>query len=192
MSPDSSDEREQERDRPRPKVVDKRTSTRGVQEGPGTAKAASSVTADAATAPAADTPPSPGPATRAGRAEAPETPPSPPRTRGGGEAPQEAADQQLWTPQQEEEARRIADQILNTPSRSWVINVAMTLIDVARIKLDGGDPGDAQLAIDTLAAILNGCAGRLEEAESPLRSALAQLQFAFADQVTKPRSPPQP
>jgi len=91
---------------------------------------------------------------------------------------------QVWTPEQEAEARRIAQEIAETPSLDWVINTAVTLANVAATKIELGDPGDAGLAIDALAGIVNSMAGKLADAEAPLRQTLAQLQMAYAERAT--------
>lgn len=82
--------------------------------------------------------------------------------------------------------RRVAQQIAETPSLDWVLNTAVTLANVAGTKLDLGATGDAQLAIDALAALVTGLGTRLGQAESPLRQTLAQLQMAYAERVAPP------
>jgi hypothetical protein len=128
---------------------------------------------------------------------APETPAAPPQ------APVEAPPEQtvpaameseaipgggpaVWTPEQEAEARRIAEEIAQTPSLDWVINTAVTLANVAATKIELGDPADAGLAIDALAALVNSLTGKLAEAEAPLRQTLAQLQMAYAERSGGP------
>jgi hypothetical protein len=96
---------------------------------------------------------------------------------------------EVWTPEQEAEARRIAQEIAETPSLDWVINTAVTLANVAATKIELGDPADAGLAIDALAAMVNSLAGKLADAEAPLRQTLAQLQMAYAERSMNP--PPQ-
>jgi hypothetical protein len=102
----------------------------------------------------------------------------------GGQHPSE-----VWTPEQEAEARRIAQEIAETPSLDWVINTAVTLANVAATKIELGDPADAGLAIDALAAMVNSLSGKLADAEAPLRQTLAQLQMAYAERSMNP--PPQ-
>ena len=82
-------------------------------------------------------------------------------------------------------AREIAD----TPSLEWVVNAAATLANVAGTKLELGQAADAALAIDAFSGILNGAAGRLAEAEAPLRQVLAQLQLGFAQRTAPPPTP---
>ena len=163
------DQDEQEQQPRRPKVVDKRISAR-----------------QAAPAPEAAAPPEPEPAPTAEATvgsvpEAPaEEPPPPPA--GGPE-------ERVWTPEQEAEARRVAEEIARTPSIEWVINTAATLANVAGTKLDLGAAADAQLAIDALAGIVNSVGPRLGGAEKPLRQLLADLQLAYAQRVAG--APPQ-
>jgi hypothetical protein len=80
----------------------------------------------------------------------------------------------------------MARQIAETPSLEWVLNTAVTLANVAGTKLDLGMVADAQLAIDALAALIDGLGTRLGSAEAPLRQTLAQLQMAYAEVVTPP------
>ncbi len=80
----------------------------------------------------------------------------------------------------------MAQQIAETPSLEWVVNTAVTLANVAGTKLDLGATADAQLAIDALAALVNGLGPRLQQVETPLRQTLAQLQMAYAERATPP------
>jgi hypothetical protein len=146
--------------------VDKRVSAGG----------SSPVSAPPQEAPPAAQEPSPEPATVSGPAETdvPE-----------GTAPPET----VWTPEQEEQARRIAEEIVQTPSLDWVVNTAVTLANVAATKLELGDPSDASLAIDALAALVNGLDAKLADALAPLRSTLAQLQMTFARVMTGAQTP---
>jgi hypothetical protein len=154
-----------ERPTMRPRVVDKRRS----------AQPASTEPSPEASSPAPDeSPPEP-------TAPEPTAEPSP------GSAPPPG--DEVWTPEQEAEAMRIAQEIAATPSLDWIVNSAMTLLNVAGTKLELGDAQDAGPAIDALAALLNGMQGRLQQAEAPLRQALAQLQMAYASRVAPPPTP---
>ena len=82
--------------------------------------------------------------------------------------------------------RRVAQQIAETPSLDWVVNTAVTLANVAGTKLDLGAVDDARLAVDALAALVTGLGSQLGQAEAPLRQTVAQLQMAYAEQVTPP------
>jgi hypothetical protein len=101
----------------------------------------------------------------------------------------------IWTPEtaageapsntEAEEARRIAQQIVEVPSEEWIVNVAVTLANVAGAKLDAGRLDDAQPAIDALAGLVNAVGARLGSAETPLRQTLAQLQMVYAQRATE-------
>jgi hypothetical protein len=97
--------------------------------------------------------------------------------------------ERVWTPEQEAEAKKMAQEIAQTPSFEWVVNAAVTLANVAATKLELGAGEDAQLAIDALAGLINSVGPRLEQAESPLRQTLAQLQLAYAQRLTGPAAP---
>jgi hypothetical protein len=172
---------EEERERPRPRVVDKRVSARG---------------SDVASIPEAP-PPEPPVSTPPPGTEAPVgAPPPPPReapaapSPPSGDAPPRGA-QDVWTPEQEAEMQRLTQEIAQRPSLEWVVNTALTLVNVAGTKLEMGQASDAQLAIDALAGVLQSAGGRLGSAEQPLRQALAELQLAFA-QKTAPSPGEQP
>lgn len=172
------DQEEQQAERPRPKVVDKRISARSAEE----AEAAPS-TPDPEPAPSG----APDATAEATVGTVPEAPPEEPGPAGPGEgAGSGAAGERVWTPEQEAEARRMAEEIARTPSIEWVINTAATLANVAGTKLDLGAAADAQLAIDALAGIVNSVGTRLGGAEKPLRQLLADLQLAYAQRVAPP------
>lgn len=98
----------------------------------------------------------------------------------------------MWTPEQEAEAKRLAEEIAATPSLEWVVNSAVSLANIAATKLDLGDPADAGLAIDALSGLLKEVGPRLGNVEQPLRQTLAQLQMAFAQYVTAQQKPGAP
>jgi hypothetical protein len=105
-----------------------------------------------------------------------------------GAAPELPGDQ-VWTPEQEAEAKRMAQEIADTPSFEWVVNAAVTLANVAATKLELGAGADAQLAIDALAGLVNSVGPKMQQAESPLRQTLAQLQLAYAQRLSAPPAP---
>jgi hypothetical protein len=149
------DEFDEQNERPRPRVVDKRISARGATE-----------PIEAAQPPTDAAPPVPEPKPE------PSPPPGP--------------DPSVWTPQQEAEARRIAQEIAETPSLDWVVNTAVTLANVAATKIELGDPNDAGLAIDALSGLVDALGGKLGEAEAPLRQTIAQLQLAYTERLAPP------
>ena len=166
---------EEEKESRRPRVVDKRISSRPPS--------------DAAPSPA---PPPPEEAAPAAPESPPAAPETPPQTGSAVDTGPEAApgEPPVWTPQQEEEARRIAEEIVRTPGLDWVVNTAVTLANVSATKLEFGDPTDAQVTIDALAALLNGVGSRLQEAEAPLKQTLAQLQLAYTQRIAGPPAQP--
>lgn len=157
---------EQDEQRRRPRVVDKRVSARSAAPGEVAPEAAAPAPQVAAPA---------------------ETPPQPAAEASGPSAFGPGPDE-VWTPEQEAEARAVAEQILKTPSVQWVVNSAVSLANIAATKLDLGHPADAQMAIDALAGILKEVGHQLGEVEQPLRQTLAQLQMAYAERVTAPPS----
>jgi hypothetical protein len=71
--------------------------------------------------------------------------------------------------------------LLEAPAEEIVAQHAMGLYELAVIHLSQAEPrlADARLAIDALAALVDGLAGRLGEMGAQLRQALPQLQMAF-------------
>ena len=193
----SDEEREQEEQSPRrPRVIDKRISARAQGESkaaPAPPESGPSVdpsdSVPAASAPlrAPDpsaTSPSPG------KGPSPETAPGQTGTAATQAGPADPVGaERVWTPEQEAEAKKMAQEIAQTPSFEWVVNAAVTLANVAATKLELGAGEDAQLAIDALAGLINSVGPRLEQAESPLRQTLAQLQLAYAQRLTGPAAP---
>jgi hypothetical protein len=182
----NEEERDGEEGSPRrPRVVDKRISARPPAEksaapesGPPTGNAAASAPqATGASLPASGTPS----ASETSPAPPEEPAPQPPASAAGA-----SPGERVWTPEQEAEAARMAQEIAATPSFEWVVNTAVTLANVAATKLELGPGNDAQLAIDALAGLLNSVGSRLQQAESPLRQTLAQLQLAYAERLSAP------
>lgn len=79
------------------------------------------------------------------------------------------------------ELQAAREQLAQTPASLVVANHAIGLFQLAAIHLDREPPNldDARLAIDALAALVDGLEGRLGEEEEALREARAQLQLAF-------------
>jgi hypothetical protein len=99
----------------------------------------------------------------------------------GGGGPDDPTD---LTADQEEllgELQAAREQLANTPAALVVANHAIGLFQLAAIHLDRQPPNleDARLAIDALAAIVDGLQGRLGEEEEALREARTQLQMAY-------------
>jgi hypothetical protein len=165
MTDEQHEHDEEQQERSRPRVVDKRISARKESDPP-----------PPQTDPAPPAEPGPAPVDTPDdetfRPPADETPDA------GG-----PAGEAVWTPEQEAEAQRIVAEIDRVAARDWVVNAAMNLVNVASVKLDRGDGAGAQLTIDALAGILEKTGARLGDAEGPLRQVLAQLQMAYAGSV---------
>jgi hypothetical protein len=162
---DEEREEEESQERPRPRVIDKRVSARGSGES----------APPEPTKPAAETP-----ATSPAQPQPqPETPPE-----ATGPPPGEGA--AVWTPEREEEAQRIAEELARTPGKELVVTFAMNFVEVASVKLEAGDLPGAQLAIDSFGGILTALGPRLGDAEAPMKSVLAQLQMAYAQRAAAP------
>lgn len=72
-------------------------------------------------------------------------------------------------------------QLAEVPAAVVVANHVMGLYELAAIHLSQQPPAlaEARLAIDAMAAVVDGLAGRLGDNESTLRDALHQLRLAF-------------
>ncbi|HYY44618.1 MAG TPA: hypothetical protein VE975_05450 [Actinomycetota bacterium] len=160
------DHEDQERPRPRPRVVDKRVVSQG-ETGP---------------PPAGETTtPAPEPARQqvagAGAAGADEA--AGPQFAGERPGAAPPTEPQL-SAEDEAQAREMVQQMTEVPALDWVLNLAVTLANVAGAKLDRGQVQDSQIAIEALSGIIEKTGPRLGEAEQPLRQTLAQLQLAYA------------
>jgi hypothetical protein len=97
-----------------------------------------------------------------------------------------ADDEPELTAEQEQllgELQAAREQLAQTPASVVIANHAIGLFQLAAIHLDRDPPNldDARLAIDALAAIVDGLEGRLGEEEDALREARGQLQLAFVE-----------
>lgn len=81
------------------------------------------------------------------------------------------------------EMAEVRQQLLGAPASIVVANHAMGIYELAAIHLTAEQPklAEASLAIDALAALVEGLPGRLGEAEQTLREALAQLRAAYLE-----------
>jgi hypothetical protein len=72
-------------------------------------------------------------------------------------------------------------QLLGTPAEVVVANHAYGLFELAAIHLSQRPPRreEARLAVDAMASLVEGLAGRLGDAEHSLKDALAQIRLAF-------------
>ncbi len=73
------------------------------------------------------------------------------------------------------------ERLTSTPASTVVANHAMGLYELAALHLSQQTPSftEATVAIDALAALVDGLSGRLGEAEPTLREGLDQLRMAF-------------
>jgi hypothetical protein len=87
------------------------------------------------------------------------------------------------------EMDRVRQQLLEAPASVVVANHGMGLYELAAIHLTTESPklAEASLAIDALAILVDGLGGRLGEAETTLREALAQLRAAYLEVHTRTR-----
>lgn len=85
----------------------------------------------------------------------------------------------------EEALRQAREELARTPTADVVANHVIGLWQLALIHLgidrEIAEPNlpEAQLAIDAIAALVDGLDGRLGDHETPLREALAQLRLAY-------------
>jgi len=98
------------------------------------------------------------------------------------------------TPEQQEQARAMAHELAEARSRlletevsTVLTNHALGVYELAAIHLTAEEPNlvEAQLAIDALAALVEGLEGRLGEGEPTLRDALHQARMAFVQRSTQ-------
>lgn len=176
-------DKEETRPPARFKVVDKRISARpdtpaSPPDVSGSPLVGDSVPPETTPAPSDPVPLRPQPP---GRPEQPASRPGSPKA--------ESSEDDLWTPEQEAEARRFTDEIGQRAALEWVVNSSVTLANVAGVKLDLGQVAEASLAIDAFAAIVEKLGPRLGEVEALLRQTLAQLQLAYAERAVAPKQP---
>jgi hypothetical protein len=91
--------------------------------------------------------------------------------------------------QVQEELRRVRAELAGTPVADLIANHAIGLWQLAVLHLtpEEGDSArldEAGLAIDAMAALVEGLGDRLGESAEPLREALAQLRMAFVQVST--------
>jgi hypothetical protein len=110
---------------------------------------------------------------------APAAPPQPGPTSLDDLSPEERAEAEEFA-RQVDTARR---QLLDAPAGPVVGQQALQFYELAALHLSQPEPklDDARIAVDALAAVVNGLGSRLGEAEQPLRQALNQIQLAFVE-----------
>ena len=100
-------------------------------------------------------------------------------------------DEELTDEEVAEELRRVRAEISGTPVRDIVANHAVGLWQLAVLHLtpDADTPphlDEAGLAIDALAALVDGVGDRLGEHADSLRDGLTQLRLAFVQVQSRP------
>jgi hypothetical protein len=107
------------------------------------------------------------------------TPPEPGPTSLDDLSPEQRAEAEEFA-RQVDSARQ---QVLEAPAGSVIGQQALQFYELAALHLSQPQPklDDARVAIDALAAVVNGLGSRLGEAEQPLRQALNQIQLAFVE-----------
>lgn len=95
----------------------------------------------------------------------------------------------------EAELRAMQEQMVRTPAAIVVANHCIGLVELAALHLGQNPPnlGDAQIAIDALAGILDALGSRMGENGPPLRQALNQMRMAYVEAKTaaaRGESPP--
>ena len=118
----------------------------------------------------------------------------PPRRSTSPARPAGTASEELSAEDEEQVAARLEElrrQLISTPAEIVVANHAYGLFELAAIHLSQSPPrlDDARLAIDALAAVVEGLEGRLGEPERSLRDALAQIRLAYVQIGGSPETP---
>lgn len=112
------------------------------------------------------------------RRDEPEPPPPPPPRRSG--AP--SVDEQ-------EELAAMAEmqrQLVEAPAALVVANHCIALVELAALHLDQSPPNleQARLAVDAIAAVVDGLGTRLGQYEAPLRETVRQIRLAYVEAKT--------
>jgi hypothetical protein len=83
----------------------------------------------------------------------------------------------------EAELAAMQEELARTPVAVVVANHAVGLFQLAALHLNQRPPNlaEGRLAIDAMAALVDGLTGRLDDQEPTLRDALAQLRLAFVE-----------
>jgi hypothetical protein len=108
-------------------------------------------------------------------------------------------DEPELTPEEEEQVRAVAQELaeararlLETEVAAVLANHAFGIYELAAIHLTAERPKlqEASLAIDALATLVDGLAGRLGENEPTLKHALQQVQLAFVQRTKEAGAAP--
>ena len=81
----------------------------------------------------------------------------------------------------QEELQQMQAELAAVPAAAVIANHTIGLFQLAAVHLQAVPPNlpDAQVSIDAMAAIVDGCRGRLGPDESTLVDALSQIRLAF-------------
>ena len=98
-----------------------------------------------------------------------------------GAGAQPTAEQVASAEELQAEMEEIQRQLVDTPAAVVVANHAIGLFQLAALHLNQRPPNleQGQFAIDAMAALVEGMAGRLGEEEEALRQALSQARMAY-------------
>lgn len=90
-------------------------------------------------------------------------------------------EQPLSAEEMQAQMAALQQQLAQTPAATVIANHCFGLFELAALHLGLQPPqlAEASLAIDALAALVDGLTGRLGEHEAQLKEALAQLRLAF-------------
>ena len=104
-----------------------------------------------------------------------------PGPSGAEDRPRSPEDEPLDEAEQQARLAELQEQLARTPAAMIVANHAFGLFELAALHLSLQPPqlDQAVIAIDAFAALVEGLAGRLGEAEPQLKDGLAQLRLAF-------------
>lgn len=114
----------------------------------------------------------------------PDPQPDAPSTSPSGTRPRPGPEQELSAEEQaqlEQELEAMQREVASTPAAVVVANHAVGLFQLAAIHLNHRPPNlaEGRVAIDAMAALVEGMAGRLGDEEQSLRDGLGQLRLAF-------------
>lgn len=101
--------------------------------------------------------------------------------RGDSGPVEEPDDRELTEEEYVQQMAALQEQLAKTPAAAVVANHCYGLFELAALHLSLQPPqlGEAQIAIDALAAVIEALTGRLGDQESQLKEGLAQLRLAF-------------
>jgi hypothetical protein len=97
--------------------------------------------------------------------------------------PPQGSEEELTEEQWAARMAEVQRELLATPASVVVTNHCIGLFQLAALHLEQERPrlDEAQLAVDALAAVVEGLGSRLGDDEGPLRDALTNLRLAFVE-----------